>query len=90
MDALGILGNIITAIIASGLSLIGVIITNASANKSIENKIVTAQAVTDTKLEQLTLEVRKHNEFATRIPLLEAEIKQLRQEVKELKERVYE
>lgn len=90
MESLSLLGNIITAIIASGLSLIGVIITNASANKSIEQKIITAQAVTDTKLENLTLEVRKHNEFAIRIPTLEAEIKQLRQEVKELKEKVYE
>lgn len=85
-----ILGNVIVAIIASGLSLVGVIITNASANKSIENKIVTAQAVTDAKLEMLTQEVRKHNDFAMRIPTLEAEIKQLRQEVSELKERVYE
>lgn len=85
-----IIGSIITAFITSGLALVGIIITNASSNKSIENKILTAQAVTDTKLENLTNEVRRHNEFAIRIPTMETEIKQLRQEVQDLKNRVYE
>lgn len=85
-----IIGSIITAFITSGLALVGIIITNASANKSIENKIITAQAVTDTKLENLTNEVRRHNEFAIRIPTLEAEVKQLKDEVRDLKEKVYQ
>lgn len=84
-----IIGSIIVALITSGLALVGIIITNATANKSIENKIITAQAVTDTKLENLTNEVRRHNEFAIRIPTLETEVKQLKDEVKALKEKVY-
>lgn len=80
-----IIGSIITAIITSGLALVGIIITNAQANKSIENKILTAQAVTDTKLENLTNEVRRHNEFAIRIPTLETEVRQLKEDVKELR-----
>lgn len=87
MDA-GIIGSIIVALITSGLALVGIIITNATSNKSIENKIITAQAVTDTKLENLTTEVRRHNEFAVRIPTLEAEVKQVRQDVQELKQKV--
>jgi len=84
-----IIGSIIVALITSGLALVGIIITNVSSNKSIENKIITAQAVTDTKLENLTNEVRRHNEFAVRIPILEAEVSTLKSDVKDLKEKVY-
>ena len=52
---------IITALITGGLSLVGVIITNVSSSKKIEAQLMTAQAVTDTKIETLTEEVRKHN-----------------------------
>lgn len=84
-----IIGSIIVALITSGLALVGIIITNASSNKSIENKILTAQAVTDTKLENLTNEVRRHNEFAVRIPTIEAEVKQMKDDIKEIKKQVY-
>lgn len=65
---------IITALITGGLSLIGVIITNVSSSKKIEAQLMTAQAVTDTKIEQLTDEVRKHNTFADRITTLEVKV----------------
>ena len=52
----------------------------------IENKIITNQAVTDTKLEALTEEVRKHNDFASRIPVLENRVDVLEVAVKELKD----
>lgn len=79
--------SIISALIAGGLALIGVIITNASSNKAIENKLVTAQAVTDTKIDNLTYEVKKHNNFASRMPVVEEQIKILNREVNELKEK---
>lgn len=65
---------IITALITGGLSLVGVIITNISGSKKIEAQLTTAQAVTDTKIEQLTDEVRKHNTFADRITTLEVKV----------------
>ena len=67
--------SIATAIITGGLTLVGVIITNIFSNRSVENKIITAQAVTDTKLENLTEEVKKHNNFASRVPVIEEQIK---------------
>lgn len=71
--------EIIVAIIAGGLSLVGVIITNNSNSKrmtsQIEHQLQISQAVTDTKLEELTREVRAHNNFAVRIPVLEEQIK---------------
>ena len=66
---------ILVAIITGGLSLIGVVFSNMSSNKKIENALTTQQAVTDTKLEELTREVRAHNNFAQRVPVLEEQMK---------------
>ena len=73
---------IITALITGGLSLIGVIITNVSSSKKIEAQLMTAQAVTDTKIETLTEEVRKHNTFADRITTLEVKVDALERGIK--------
>lgn len=79
-----ILIPIITSVITGGLSLIGVMATNASANKSIEQKLITGQAVTDTqiknletKMSELTDEVRKHNSFGDRITKLEVKVAEI-------------
>ena len=64
--------SIIVALITGVLSLVGVVITNTAAARRTENKITTAQAVTDTKL---TREVREHNGFARRMPVVEEQIK---------------
>ena len=79
--------SIIVAIIAGGMSLLGVIITNISSGKAIEQKLITAQQVTDVKIEQLTEEVRKHNSFAERIPVIETELKSIDGRVTRLEER---
>lgn len=78
--------SIISALIAGGLALIGVIITNISNSRSIENKLAMSQAVTETKLDALTEEVRRHNSFAERIPALEAKVPVLEAEVKQIKD----
>lgn len=80
--------GIIASIITSVLALVGVIITNTRSNQAIENKLTVAQAVTDTKIDQLTAEVRKHNNFASRVPVIEQEIEHLNKEVDELKEKI--
>ena len=69
--------NIIIALITGGLALVGVIITNLASNSKIEQQIITSQAVTDTKIEQLTDEVRKHNTFGDRITKLEVKVEAL-------------
>lgn len=68
---------ILVALITGGLSLAGVIITTRAAGRKTETSIRTAQAVTDTKLEELTREVREHNNFAKRMPVVEEQIKTL-------------
>lgn len=62
---------IIGSIITGSISLIGVIVTIMNANKKTENQLKTNQAVTDTKIEELTREVREHNGFARRMPVVE-------------------
>lgn len=69
------MSEIIVALITGGLSLVGVIFSNMQSNKKIETQLTTHQAVTDTKLENLTREVRMHNNFAQRIPVIEEQIK---------------
>ena len=69
------MGAIIAAVITGVLSLIGVVLSNMSSNKKIENALTTSQAVTDCKIEELTREVREHNNFAKRMPVVEEQIK---------------
>jgi hypothetical protein len=66
---------VIVAIITGGLSLIGVIVSNNRTAQSMDAKLDKQQAVTETKLEELTREVRTHNNFAQRIPVLEEQMK---------------
>ncbi len=66
---------IIVALITGGLSLLGVVITNMMAARRTEQRMITAQAVTDARLEKLTREVRAHNNFAQRVPVLEEQLR---------------
>lgn len=75
---------IIAAAITALMGLFGVMITNASSNRKVENKLATAQEVTNTKIEHLTDEVRKHNSFAERIPVLETTVKDIDRRVERL------
>lgn len=76
--------SILPSIITGVLALVGVIISNISSNKQVENKLVTAQAVTDQKIVALTEEVRKHNNFATRVPVLEANMQSIEHRLENL------
>lgn len=67
--------SIIVALITGGLTLIGVIITSRRQAADIDHKLDKQQAVTETKLEELTREVREHNNFARRVPVIEEQIK---------------
>lgn len=66
---------ILVALITGGLSLAGVVITCLATAKKSEKATAVAQAVTDTKIQELTREVRLHNNFAQRVPVMEEQIK---------------
>ena len=65
----------ISSITVGVLTLMGVVITNSRVNMDIEQKITVAQAVTDTKLAELTREVREHNQMVKRVPVVEEQMK---------------
>ena len=67
--------SIIVALITGGVTLAGVLISNQKS-----------QAVTDTKLEELTREVREHNNFARRVPVLEEQMKVANHRIDDLEE----
>ena len=75
---------IVVALITGGLSLIGVVITCLATAKKSEKAAAVAQAVTDTKLEELTREVRLHNGFAQRMPVVEEQIKVINRRITDL------
>lgn len=65
--------TIITALITGGLTLIGVLISNGKA-----------QAVTETRMDELTREVREHNNFAKRMPVVEEQIRVINHRIEDL------
>lgn len=69
------MNEIIVALITGGVTLLGVLISNGKA-----------QAVTDTKLEELTREVREHNNFARRVPVLEEQMKVANDRIQDLED----
>jgi hypothetical protein len=77
---------IAVALITGGLSLVGVVVTCLVTAKKSEKNAAVAQAVTDTKLEELTREVREHNHFATRMPALEQKVTDIEHRVSNLEQ----
>ena len=69
------LNEIIVALITGGVTLAGVLISNQKA-----------QAVTETRLDELTREVREHNNFARRVPVVEEQIKIINHRIEDLEE----
>lgn len=67
--------SIVVAIITGGLSLIGVIIATTANGRKMQSEMRTNQAVMQERIDELTREVRKHNGFAERLPVLEEQIK---------------
>lgn len=71
-------------VIVALITLLGVIVTNVGSNRKIEHSLETSQAVTDCKIDELTREVRGHNNFAQRVPVLEEQIKVINHRIKDL------
>lgn len=67
--------SVIVSIITGIVTIITVLVNLKESNKDISHKLETHQAVTDTKIEALTSEVREHNNFARRMPVVEEQIK---------------
>jgi hypothetical protein len=73
--------SIIVALITGGLSLVGVIVTSLATSKKQEKAAAVAQAVMDTKIDELTREVREHNNFAQKMPAIQQRLTDLERRV---------
>lgn len=78
--------EIIVAIITGGMSLCGVILTSLSQRRRLEHSLQISQAITDTRLEELTREVREHNNYARRVPILEEQMRVANHRIRDLEE----
>jgi len=78
------MAGVVAAAITGILALLGVIVSNIGSNRKIEHSLETSQAVTDYKIDELTREVREHNNFAQRVPVLEEQIKVINHRIKDL------
>lgn len=76
--------EILASIITGVLALIGVVVTVLAGNRKTENMIATQQAVFNERLQNLTEEVRTHNNFARRMPVVEEQIKVINHRIEDL------
>lgn len=76
--------SILVAFITGGISLIGTIITVLAANRKTVSNIQLTQAIMKRDIEELTREVREHNNFARRMPVVEEQIKVINHRIDDL------
>ncbi|MCR4889784.1 MAG: hypothetical protein K5979_11500 [Ruminococcus sp.] len=76
--------SIIVSIVSAAATISGVIISTKASNREIEHKLETQQAVFETKLDNLSSEVREHNNFARRMPVVEEQIKVINHRIGDL------
>ena len=79
--------GVVSALITGLLALVGVVVTNVIGNSKVQASLDKAQAVTETKLENLKEEVSKHNKFGERIPAIETKIESLEKRVEKLEDK---
>ena len=79
---------IVVALITGGMSLIGVVITCMAAARKTEKAAAVAQAVTDTKIDELSRKVEKHNNMIERTYQLEGRMNEVEHDIKDLKGKV--
>ena len=84
------MNEIIMALSTVGLALVGTIISGRNTvdkvNRTMMQNLSASQAVTDTKIEELTREVREHNNFARRVPVLEEQMKVANHRIQDLED----
>lgn len=76
--------SVIVALVTAGAAILSNVVLSNKNSREIDHKLETHQAVTDTKLDELTREVREHNNFARRMPVVEEQIKVANHRIEDL------
>lgn len=79
--------TIISALISGAVTMAGSVIAVVASSRKTDENLRTSQAVTDEKITELTREVREHNNFARRMPVVEEQIKVINHRIKDLEEK---
>ncbi len=78
--------SVLAALVTGVLTLVGVIITNNRNQAKMDAKLDKRQAITDVKIDELTREVREHNNFARRMPVVEEQVKVINHRLSDLED----
>lgn len=78
--------EILIAVISGIATIVATVLTILGSNKRTQNLLQINQAVTETRIDNLVEEVRKHNNFAERIPAIETRLDYVEKDLRELKE----
>lgn len=76
----------LASILTGGLTLVGVVVSNSKSKKALQHRLEIGQAVTDEKITELTREVREHNGFARRLPVVEEQVKVINHRISDLED----
>ena len=82
-----VLVAVISGVCSMIVGIVSAVISAKATGNDVQKKMEIAQAVTDTKLDELTREVRKHNNFAERIPVIEEQIKVANHRIEDLEKK---
>ena len=82
-----VLVAVISGVCSMIVGIVSAVVSAKATGNDVQKKMEIAQAVTDTKLDELTREVRKHNNFAERIPVIEEQIKVANHRIQDLEKK---
>lgn len=80
---------IVVALITGGLALVGTVISVLASSRKTEQRLQAKQAVTEERITELTREVREHNNFAKRMPVMEEQVKVMNHRIKDLEQEMF-
>ena len=81
-----IIAAVLSALLSGGLAFLGVVYSSNKTADKMQAQLEKAQAVSDTKIEELTREVREHNGFARRMPVVEEQVRVINHRLKDLED----
>lgn len=81
-----VIAAVLSALLSGGLAFLGVVYSSNKTADKMQAQLEKAQAVSDTKIEELTREVREHNGFARRMPVVEEQVRVINHRLKDLED----
>lgn len=81
-----VIAAVLSALLSGGIAFLGVVYSSNKTADKMQAQLEKAQAVSDTKIDELTREVREHNGFARRMPVVEEQVRAINHRLKDLED----